>query len=45
MTEVLMNGYYYDRVLADKSYDVDNILQHIAEKGVEAFIPPRGNRK
>ena len=41
----LMNGYEYGRVLADKSYDADEILQHIAEQGAEAVIPPRTNRK
>jgi len=43
--QALMNGYDYDRVLADKSYDADEILQFIAEQGAEAVIPPRANRK
>ena len=43
--KALMNGYDYDRVLADKSYDADEILQFIAEQGAEAVIPPRANRK
>ena len=40
-----MNGYDYNRVLADKSYDADEILQFIAERGAEAVIPSRANRK
>jgi transposase len=43
--ESLMNGYDYDRVLADKSYDADEILQLIAAQGAEAVIPPRAHRK
>jgi transposase len=43
--EALMNGYDYERVLADKSYDADEILQLIAEQGAEAVIPPRANRQ
>lgn len=43
--EALMNGYDCDRVLADKSYDADEILQFIAQQGAEAVIPPRANRK
>lgn len=41
-----MNGYEYDHVLADKSYDAYEILQPIAEQGTEAVILHRVvNRK
>ncbi|MCB8924034.1 MAG: transposase [Ardenticatenaceae bacterium] len=44
--EALMNGYEYDHVLADKSYDAYEILQPIAEQGTEAVILHRVvNRK
>ena len=43
--QALMNGYDYDPVLADKSYDADELLQFIVEQGAEAVIPPRANRK
>ena len=31
-------------VLADKGYDTDPILNHLAERGIEAVIPPRRMR-
>ena len=39
----LMAGYDFDRLLADKSYDSDKVLQLIANKAAEAVIPPRAN--
>jgi transposase len=42
--EALIAGYEFERVIADKSYDVDNFLQHISTLGAEAVIPPRANR-
>ena len=32
-------------VLADKGYDTDSILNHLAERGITAVIPPRSLRK
>ena len=32
-------------VLADKGYDTDPILSHLAERGITAVIPPRSLRK
>ena len=29
---------------ADKAYDSDAILQHLASNGIEAVIPPKSNR-
>ena len=43
--EALIDGYLFERLLADKSYDSDDILQLIGEKEAEAVIPPRANRK
>ena len=33
------------KVLADKGYDTDAILQHVASIGAVAVIPPKANRK
>ena len=33
-----------EAVLADKGYDTDPILHHLAERGIEAVIPPRRMR-
>ncbi len=30
---------------ADKAYDTDAILQHLADQGIEAVIPPRRHRR
>ena len=43
--EALIDGYSFDRLLADKSYDSDDFLQLIADKEAEAVIPPRASRK
>jgi len=43
--EALIDGYSFDRLLADKSYDSDDFLQLIADKEAEAVIPPRARRK
>ena len=39
------NGYLFERLLADKSYDSDDILQLITAKEAEALIPPQAYRK
>jgi transposase len=41
----LITALVFDRLIADKSYDVDAFLQLLAERGAEAVIPPRSNRK
>lgn len=33
-----------DSLSADKAYDTDAILEHLAEKRIEAVIPPRSHR-
>ena len=43
--EALIAGYDFERLIADKSYDVAALLQIIAAAGAEAVIPPRANRK
>jgi transposase len=43
--EGLIADYEFERVIADRSYDADDLLLVIAEKGAEAVIPPRRNRK
>lgn len=42
---VLIDGYAYDAVIADRSYDSDDFLVVIAANGAVAIIPPRSNRK
>jgi transposase len=32
-------------VIADKSYDADDLVQEIHQRGAQAVIPPRSNRK
>ena len=34
-----------EAVLADKGYDTDPILNHLAKRGIKAVIPPRSMRK
>ena len=43
--ETLITEYEFERLIADKSYDFDALLQLLTERGVEAVIPPRSNRK
>ena len=33
-----------DSLSADKAYDTDALLDHLAATGIEAVIPPRSNR-
>ncbi len=37
----MIAGYEFERLLADKSYDSDDLLKLIAALGAEAVIPPR----
>jgi hypothetical protein len=36
---------YFERVIADRSYDSEDLLDQIAVKGAESVVPPRKNRK
>ena len=41
----LLKGWETTRVIADKGYDAQSVLNHVATLGAEAVIPPRSNRK
>ena len=41
----LITEYEFERLIADKSYDFDALLQLLTQRRVEAVIPPRANRK
>jgi transposase len=41
----LIEGFDFERAIADRSYDADPFLQRIAAQQAEAVIPPRKNRK
>lgn len=41
----MIDGYECDYVLADKSYDSDDFIQHILDNEATPVIPPRANRK
>ncbi len=43
--EALISGYRSEYVIADKGYDAQNFIGHLAEDGVVAVIPARTNRK
>lgn len=43
--EALIAGFDFERLLADKSYDVETFIQQLVALGVEVVIPPRANRK
>lgn len=42
--EALIADYEFERLLADKSYDSDDLIQKLLLLGVEVVIPPRANR-
>ena len=42
--KALIDDFSFERLLADKSYDSDDILQLVDEKEAEAVIPPRASR-
>lgn len=43
--QALLEAYQFDRAIADKAYDADELLAFLAEKEAEAVIPPKANRK
>ena len=43
--EALLAGHEPEKVLADKAYDSDAFVKAIEDKGAEAVIPPKKNRK
>jgi transposase len=44
--DVFLEDFEAEALLADKAFDADErVLEKLAEKGVEAVIPPKSNRK
>lgn len=41
----LLGGLQPASLSADKAYDTDAILRHLADQGIEAVIPPRSHRR
>ena len=41
----LIEGIDFQKLLADKAFDVDAIIEAVISKGAEAVIPPKANRK
>jgi transposase len=41
----LIKGIDADHLLADKGYDIDEIVNNLRTDGINAVIPPRCNRK
>lgn len=45
-SDVFLEDFKAEALLADKAFDADaRVLDKLAEKGVEAVIPPKRNRK
>ncbi len=45
-TDAFLPEFTADALLADKAYDADErVLKMLADKGIEAVIPPKSNRK
>lgn len=42
--QALLVGFDAKAVLADKGYDADELLNALAQQGIEAVIPPKSNR-
>lgn len=41
----MLIGKLAERVIADKGYDADSLIEQIDQQGAEAVIPSRNNRK
>ena len=41
----LIDGISAENLLADRAYDTDAIVTHLAERGINSVIPPKKNRK
>jgi len=41
----LVDGFQAKATLADKGYDADHLVEHIARTGAKVVIPPKRNRK
>lgn len=42
--QALIEGINADAVLADKAYDANHVLEYLAQRNIEAVIPPKANR-
>lgn len=40
----LIEGFEVDAVLADKGYDANPVLEYLAQRDIQAVIPPKANR-
>jgi transposase len=43
--ETLIDGFEGDYLLADRAYDVNNIIEKAEDQGMQAVIPSKKNRK
>ena len=43
--QALLDAFEFERAIADKAYDADELLAFLAEKEAEAVIPPTAKRK
>jgi transposase len=41
----LIKGFSFEKLLADRGYDTNELLEEIKKKHIEAVIPPARNRK
>lgn len=42
--QALIEGFKAGAVLADKGYDADHVLEYLAQRDIQAVIPPKANR-
>ena len=42
--QALIEGFKADAVLADKGYDANHELEYLAQREIQAVIPPKANR-
>ena len=40
----LIEGFKAQAVLADKGYDANHVLEYLAQRNIQAVIPPKANR-
>ena len=43
-TQALIEGFKAEAVLADKGYDANHLLEYLAQREIQAVIPPKANR-
>lgn len=42
--QALIERFKADAVLADKGYDANHVLEYLAQREIQAVIPPKANR-